>query len=210
MRRAAAALAVAAAAVFALAGLAGPARAIETAAFGLTPAGSQARTALHEDVRPGHSKADAVRLFNKTDAPLTLALSVQGASLDAAGHVQLGGTGGAAGWVRLAKSTVTLAPKASAVIGVVVDAPRTMPAHESTAAVVAEPVPAGSSDVAVVQRVALMVYVRTPPGSPLKAALGWAAWVAVLLLAGVVVFAVSGRGLRRRRPAPPALDEPRG
>jgi hypothetical protein len=50
----------------------------------------------------------------------------------------------------------------------------------------------------VVQRVALMVYVRAPSGSPLRAALGWAVWLAVALL-----VLVAGWGLRAQwsRPA---------
>jgi hypothetical protein len=172
------------------------AHAIETASFGLAPGGrDQHRTSLHEEVKPGDRVDDAVRLWNKTDKPLTLALSVQGASLDAGGSVKLGGTGGASGWVRLGQSSVTLAPGASASVPLVVQAPRTMPSGTATAAVVAEPAGSGG---AVVQRVALMVYVSAPSGSPLRAALGWIVWIAVAL-----VVLVAGWALRAQwsRPA---------
>ena len=211
MRRAWAAALAALAALASVAALAPrPAAAIETASFGLTPARSAtARTSLHERVRPGATATDAVRVFNKTAQPLTLALSVSGASLGDDGQVRLGGTGGAARWVHLGTSTVTLPPNGSTTVALSIRAPRTMPAGESTAAVVAEPAPGSAqADVAVLQRVALMVYVRAPEGSSLRAALGWVAWVAAVLLAGVLVYALSGRGPRRRRQEPTAPGEP--
>ena len=177
---------------FVVVGVAGPASAIETASFGLAPAGSAQRTALHEDVRPGRKVDDAVRIWNKTDRPVVVRLSVQGAAIDGAGQVSLGGNGGAAGWVSLGSERVSLAPKASVDVPVVLRAPRTMPKGESTAAIVAEAEqPAGSANVAVVQRVALMVYAKAPAGSPREASLGWALWAALgLLAAALAVMAV--------------------
>lgn len=172
------------------------AHAIETASFGLAPAGGQARTALHEDVRPGGRVDDAVRVWNKTDQPVTLAVSVQGASLGADGKVSLGGTGGASPWVRVGMRSVTVQPRGSVDVPVVVETPRNMPAGTSTAAVVVEPSNASTSDSAVVQRLALMVYVQAPSGSPLRAALPWIVWVAVALLA-VAVGLVVRRSLSR-------------
>lgn len=177
--------------VLVVVGAAGPASAIETASFGLLPAGSSGRTALHEDVRPGERRDDAVRLWNKTDQPIVVRLSVQGAAIDGAGQVSLGGTGGAAEWVSLASTRVSLPARGSVDVALTVRAPRTMPAGETTAAIVAEAEPAGgTAHVSVVQRVALMVYAQAPAGSPLKASLGWALWVAVGLLALVVPAAV--------------------
>lgn len=181
------------------------AQAIETATFGLTPAGGAGRTALHESVRPAHGVVDGVRLFNKTTTPVTVHLTVEPASI-VNGEVRLGQDGGAAAWVKVGQSTVTLPARGDVVVPVNVAAPRTMPGGTSTAAVVAE---AQSNGAAVVQRVALMVYVKTPPHSPLKAGLGWVAWIAAVLLGAVVVYAVSGRGRRRTPPAPRAPAEPR-
>jgi hypothetical protein len=175
---------------------AAPASAIETSAFGLAPGGTQNRTALHEDVRPGKRTDDTVRVWNKTAQPVTVNLMVQGATINAKGQVHLGGNGGAAGWVRLSSSTVTLAPHASMDVPVTVTGPRKMPGGTSNAAIVAEAQAPDAAHVAVLQRVALMVYASAPSGSPLRAALGWAAWVAVGLLVVVAGFVV-----QRSRPA---------
>lgn len=175
-------------------GAAGPASAIETASFGLGPAGSANRTALHPEVKPGARIDDAVRLWNKTDKPVVVRLQVQGAALDAGGQVSLGGNGGAAQWISLGQDRVELAPHASVDVPVVLRAPRNMPEGETTAAIVAEAEPAGgSSNVAVVQRVALMVYASAPEGSPLRASLGWVLWAAAALLLGVAVYATAVR-----------------
>jgi hypothetical protein len=178
---------------------AAPAGAIETASFGMAPAGDHNRTALHEEVRPGRSVEDGVRIWNKTDEPVTVALAVQGAMIDSKGKVSLGGNEGAVSWVRLSTSRITLAPRGSAVVPVSVHAPRNLPRAEATAAVMAERVSAGAADVAVVQRVALMVYVKAPAGSPLRAALGWIAAVAVGLLVVVMAYGLRIRQLRNRR-----------
>ncbi|HEV7888618.1 MAG TPA: hypothetical protein VGO92_13755 [Acidimicrobiales bacterium] len=200
---------------------AGPADAIETASFGLGPSGDGRRTALHEQVRPGKHVDDGVRLWNKTGEPVTVSLTVQGASIAPDGTVSLGGNGGAAKWVHLGRSSVTLAAHASTVVPVKVSAPRTLPAGTTTAAVVAEPVLPGAKDAAVVQRVALMVYVGAPAGAPLTARLGRVVWTAAGLLALVLLFALrpvggraalarlSGRGRPRMRPATPARGGPR-
>lgn len=167
---------------------AAPGGAIETESFGLTPGGSSGRTALHESVRPGRSVRDSVRVWNKTDKPITVRLDVQGATLSPSGEVSLGGNAGATGWVSLESSLVSLPARASVEVPVVVRAPRTMPSGTSTAAVVAQLQAEGAGNVAVVQRVALMVYASAPSGSSLRAALGWIAWVAVALLVLVVVY----------------------
>jgi hypothetical protein len=165
-----------------------PAGAIETSSFGLGPAGQQSRTSMREEARPGKQTADAVRVWNKTDQPVTVLLDVQGASIDGGGQVQLGGNGGAAPWIKLGSKRVTLAPRQGVDVPVTIDAPRKMPKGTSTAALVAEAESPGSANVAVVQRVAMMVYVSVPSGSSLSAALGWVAWAAVVLLAAVVVY----------------------
>lgn len=173
---------------------AAPSGAIETGSFGLAPAGSEDRTALHESVPPGSTSRDSVRLWNKTDAPITVRLEVQGAALSSSGQVSLGGNEGAAKWVSLESTRVALPARGAVEVPVVVRTPRTMPAGRSTAAVVAQLETDGAGgNVAVVQRVALMTYVTAPAGSALRAALGWIAWVAVALLAVVVVYAARVR-----------------
>lgn len=178
---------------------AGAASAIETASFGLEPAGSADRTALHPRVKPGAKAEDAVRIWNKTDKPLVVRLQVQGAAIAEGGQVSLGGNGGAAQWISLGQDRVELAPAASVDVPLVLRAPRNMPEGETTAAIVAEVEPVGgSSNVAVVQRVALMVYASAPAGSSLRASLGWALWLAAGLLLGVAVYAMALRTRRRR------------
>jgi hypothetical protein len=177
---------------------AGPAGAIETAQFGLNPSGAGTRTALHEDVRPGHHVNDSVVVWNKTDSPIDVVLGVSSASIGKDGKPTLGGAGGAAKWVHLGATTVHLAPKARAGVPVRIDAPRVLPAGTSLAAVTAEAAPGANHQIAVVERVAIMVYVQAPKGSSLRATLGWILWVAVVLLvlalAALLVF-------QRSRPA---------
>jgi hypothetical protein len=174
------------------------AHAIETSEFGVAPSGP--RQHLNVDIHPGRTTTDSVRVWNKTDHPVTVHLSVVGASVN--GPVQLGGNGGAASWVRLSRDQLTLAPKATEVVSFSVHAPRELPAATSTAAVVAEPVVAGQGAVSVVQRVAVMAYFAVPTGSPLRAALGWLGWSALAALVLVVLYALAPvRGGGRRRMA---------
>ncbi|HZQ29126.1 MAG TPA: hypothetical protein VFA94_15620 [Acidimicrobiales bacterium] len=190
-------------AMVAAAGLAAPAHAIETAEFGVAP--TDGRQHLKEEVRPGRTTTDSVRVWNKTDHPVSVRLSVVGASLDGtgAGSVRLGGTGGAMSWVRISQPAIDLAPHAGQIVSFSVHAPRELPPGTSTAALVAEPIlPIGQQPAAVVQRVAVMAYFAAPAGSSLTAALGWLAWVAAAALALVLVYALApvrrGAGPRRR------------
>jgi hypothetical protein len=192
MRRLAA---LAVVALASLAATASAAHAIETSEFGVAPTGP--RQHLNVSVRPGHTSTDSVRVWNKTDHPVTLRISVVGASVN--GPVQLGGNGGGASWVRLSRDQVTLPPKATDVVSFSVHAPRQLPPDTSTAAVVVEPVVAGQGSVSVVQRVAVMAYFAAPAGSPLRAALGWLGWAALAALVLVVLYAVAPVRRQARR-----------
>jgi hypothetical protein len=190
----------AAVALLGLVGLigAGPAGAIETAQFGLNPSGAGTRTALHEDVRPGHHVTDSVVVWNKTDSSIDVVVGVSSASIGKDGKPTLGGSGGSAKWVHLGAKTVHLAPRARATVPVRINVPRVLPAGTSLAAVTAEAAPGANHQIAVIERVALMVYVKAAKGSSLRAALGWILWVAVVLL----VLAVVGLLVSQRsRPA---------
>lgn len=169
---------------------AGPAAAIETPQFGLEPAPRGApRAQLREQVRPGHRVTDEVRVWNKSSRPLTLRLSAQDAVLADDGSARLGGTSGVAGWADVGDRVVTLGPRESRLVPFILTAPRNLAGRPSSFALVAEPLLGPDTTVSVVQRLAQMVYVEPKAGVPLTAALGWAAWVAVALLA-VVAFLV--------------------
>src|SRR5581483_5842358 len=136
LRSLAASAALAVVAMVAAAGLAAPAHAIETAEFGVAP--TDGRQHLKEEVRPGRTTTDSVRVWNKTDHPVSVRLSVVGASLDGtgAGSVRLGGTGGAMSWVRISQPAIDLAPHAGQIVSFSVHAPRELPPGTSTAALV--------------------------------------------------------------------------
>jgi len=188
-------------------GLAVPAGAIETVVFGIEPwptvVDGQRRQSLHEAVPPGGSKTDAVRLWNKTKRPVTLAVKAVAARREADGSVSLGGDPTPASWVEVEPSEVTVPAGGQRVVEFTIRAPRDLPETTSTFALLAEPVVGRDEQPAVLQRLALMAYVRPGEGSSsvADAALGALPWVAgallVLVLAGLLVVR------RRQSVAPP-------
>ena len=144
---------------------AAPAQAIETKTFGMEPNPSDTRTSYRIEVRPGATTTEELRVWNKTDAALTLELSAISASVDAAGKVALGGASGVGSWFSFDPEQVQLAPKASEVVRFSVSPPRSLDGSDVAAAVTVEPVATEGGGVAVVQRLATMVYIDTIAGT---------------------------------------------
>lgn len=174
------------------------AAAIETTTFGLDVVEPSADGRLHIPIKAGETSSGELRLFNKTDAPLTIALSVSPAQVDDEGSASLGGDATPVGWVELSEDQVALAPREERRIDVRVQAPRQLPGERAVVAIVAEPQAAGDAP-AVVQRVAVTTLLE-PDKDSLVASLGWYPWLAALLLAIVVALA-----LYRARYATPRL-----
>jgi hypothetical protein len=182
---------------------AAPVHALETRSFGLEP-GEGADTEEGTErlvVRPdrGGTARTTVRVWNRTGETMTLQLTAEAVEVGDDGSARLGGDGRAAGWISFSERSVRLAPRGDTTVEVRVHAPRRAGSAERTAAVVAQPVAAAGTTPAVVERLALVVYVR--PGDDG----GFGRWVAVAALAIVVVAtaaAVSATRRWRRRGTP--------
>jgi hypothetical protein len=169
-----------------------PALALETRTFGLEPA-RDARVEPGTErlvVEPdrGGDATTAVRLHNRTDQPVILQLSAEAAKVNDDGGAELGGDGRAAGWISFSEDRVELAAGADAIVEVHVRAPRRAGTAERTAAVVAQPVVASGATPAVVERLALVVYVR--PGDD-NGFGRWALLAAVAVILGALAVALS-------------------
>lgn len=206
-RRVAAALAAVAAFGLTMAG-AGPAHAIETRQFGLEPsprvAGGVNRSSITVTAKAGATHHDAIRVWNKTSRPVTLIISAAPATREDDGSVHLGGASEPPGWVSIKNTAVTLAGKADAVVPVAVRIPRSARADTALALVV-RPEAAPGSEPAVLERVAMMVYIE-PSGvaAPAAGAPGWLAPLAAALAAGVGgAWAVMAMRRSRRAAATP-------
>jgi hypothetical protein len=194
VRRGAVAAALAAAIVF----MAVPAHALETRSFGLTP-GKGASTEPGTErlvVRPsrGGTSRTTVEVSNRTANEMRVQLSTEAAEVDGSGKARLGGDARAAGWITPSESTIELAPRSSKTVELRVHVPRRAGGAERTAAIVAEPVERSGSSPAVIERLALVVYVR-PGGDG-----GFGRWVAIAAAALVLAAAaVAASAFRRWR-----------
>jgi hypothetical protein len=181
--------------------LTAPAHALETRSFGLEPA-REARVEPGTErlvVEPdrGGEATTTIRLWNRADDPVTLQLSAEAAKVNDDGGAELGGDGRAAGWISFSDDRIELAAGGDETVEVRVRAPRRAGTIERTAAVVAQPVVSTGTTPAVVERLALVVYVR--PGDD-NGFGRWAALagVAVILVAlAAAVTATRGRGRAR-------------
>jgi len=181
---------------------AAPVQALETRTFGLEPGRDAPVEAGTERlvVRPdlGGGATTTIRLRNRTAEAVTLLLSAEAAKVNDDGSAELGGDGRAAGWISFSDDRVELAAGAATTVEVRVRLPRRAGPAERTAAVVAQPLAAPGSTPTVVERLALVVYVR--PGDDN----GYGRWLA---LAGATVVVTAGAvGIsawrsRRRRDA---------
>lgn len=174
------------------------AAAIETTTFGLDVVEPTPDGRLHITLEAGERSTGRLRLFNKTDGPLAIKLSVSPATVDAAGTAQLGGDATAVEWVEVPAEPVALAPRQQQVVEVVVDAPDELPAERATVAIVAEPAAvAGGQAPAVLQRVAVTTLLEPGQKKGVIASLGWWPWVALALLVAVAAWTVRRTSRRR-------------
>lgn len=177
---------------------AAPAGAIETATFGIDVATPTPDGRLHIPITAGSSNRAELRVFNKSDAPLALQLSVAPAIVDETGSSSVGGDDEAAGWAAVEPSRVDLGPGEERRVAVVVAAPDRLSGEIHTIAVVAEPA-AGAERPAVLQRLAVTVFLE-PDGPSFVERLGWWPWLGGLLLAAVIAATAARRN--RFRPGP--------
>ena len=174
-----------------------PVGAIETSTYGLDVAGDSEDGRLHLALRAGETTSGRARVWNKTDAPLVLALTIVPARVDGAGKVSLGGDGEGVDWVEVSPARVELAPGAERTVVVRVDAPRKLEADTLVVALQVEPaMSAAGAPPAVLQRLALTTYLE-PDEDSLIASLGPFPWIAVGAL--VVAGAALVRSVLRRR-----------
>ncbi len=185
---------------------AAPAQAIETSTFGVEPSpkttSKGARTSYRIALEPNGASDDALRVWNKTDQPLTLKLSAISASVDAAGKVALGGSAGTASWFSFEPEQVELGPKASSVVRFSVRAPRSLDGSDVAAAITVEPVASQGAGVAVVERLATMVYVSTTAGGA-SGGIGWKLYALIALS----VISIAGAVLTWTRPRRGGSDD---
>jgi hypothetical protein len=189
-------------------GFAAPAGAIETTDFGIEAeapvADAQGRPRLVADVAAGRTTETAVRVWNNSLRPVTVELAVVPATVDPDGWASLEGDAEPVGWISLAEERVHLAPGEERAVDLVTEGPRRLDGRPRTAAVLAQL--AGDGDgaeaPAVVQRLALVTYLRPVAGGP--PGLGILPWVAGALALAVAGWAASSRSRGGR--AAPALS----
>ena len=170
-----------------------PAGAIETTSFGLDVAKPTPDGRLHLELRAGTSTSGQVKVWNKTDAPLTLQLSVAPAQVADDGTVSLGGDDDVVDWVDLETDRVELAAGQERLVEVEVDAPRKLDDEIRAVAIQVEPAASpGGEQPAVIQRLALTTYLE-PDEDSLIASLGPYPWIALAVLLLVVAAVVRSR-----------------
>lgn len=178
--------------------------AVQTTTWGMVaaPDGNRYRPVISHPA-DGSTVHDAVVVFNRSAAPLTVSLSVLGASY-AAGTYQFGAPrGGLAARVSLAASEVSLGPHQAARVPVTIRSPREARSRE-LAAVAAEATPVQDGALEVQQRLVVLLE-ATPAGAPLPL-VGrdldlWGAGAAAALV-GAAALAERERRHRRRCPEP--------
>lgn len=180
-------------------GLASPAGAIETSEFGIeaqspvTDSGGRPRFVA--EVAAGRATSVAVRVWNKSDGAVTVALTVVPATVSPDGPASLEGDTEPVRWVSLAEEEIHLAPGEDRTLDVLVEGPRHLEDRPRTVAVVAQAADAGSSagadSPAVLQRLALIAYLEPVAGG--VPGLGLLPWVAGALALAVAGWAASAR-----------------
>lgn len=182
-----------------------PARAIETATFGLDVAERTEDARLHIPIAAGKTSTGRVLVWNKQTAPLTLRLSVSPATVEGDGPLALGGNDTEpVAWVEPEPEEVELGPEERRVVTIEVHAPRKLDSRTRTVAIVAEPTFRDGETPAVLQRLALTTFLE-PDERSLVASLGPFPWIALAVLLVVVTAVVRASAQRRRRAgAPPA------
>lgn len=186
--------------------LAVPAAAVQTSTYKLAATGPRTKIVHGYGAGAVH---DSFLVANLTGRPLTLALDVVSATLQANGDFALGPPSQAfAAKVRLPVHSVVLKPHEQRTVAVVIDRPR----HTTEAlyaAITAQPPSAPAGGVGVATRLALLVEVAPRPEhvGGTSTATSVARILAVVVAVGLVVGLVLLL-LRRRRPAGPDPSSP--
>lgn len=192
---------------------AGRSSATETNRFGAEPSplflGGSPRRTFDVALRPGARTTQALRVWNRSDEPMTL--RVYGAGVRRKGsryevgayEARARGTGS---WVAVDDTTVSLGPHASRIVRFEVRAPRAMPDGDTIAAVAVDGGSGVSTDgLALRTRIAILVRVTRAPGVPIGRLLVFGAAALGLLTLAQVLWALVLVGRRRpQRPAEPS------
>jgi hypothetical protein len=215
---------VAAVALVWLAVCATPAVSVENETFGLTPQperidGSDRRT-FGIPLEPGSVFEDAVRIYNRTDQPLELAVYAADAEAGLDGTISVGFRGsrpkGLGKWIDLSRREVNLPPRGEMVVPFRIEVRSADPAPDLGAIVVENTARGLSAD----QASRLHLVVRTsPPNSPttsvrVRPLLLRSPWIIVAILGLIAALTIIWLGARRaRRPkdvvvAPGELRKP--
>jgi hypothetical protein len=194
------------------------AHATENEAFGISPypdrVNGVARRTFAIPLDAGVVFSDAVRLYNRTDQPMELEVYPSDARAALDGTISVGFRGssltGVGSWIKLSRSSVSLAARASAVVTFRVSVHSTKPSPELGAIVADNSTHSLRPDL--VRRVHVVVR-TTPPGSPTSSTKvraftllsGWTI-VAVggLIAAGALVWLARRRARRSREEVEPA------
>ena len=136
----------------------------------------------------GGSSHTSVLLTNRLDRPLELRLEVEPVELAPSGSAKLGGDGRGVSWVDLQRERVVLEPKESVVVLATVHVPRSASEAERPVGILAEPVAPDGEQSAVVQRLALVLYIRPHGTAPRPIVLITVALVIALAVLAAIVW----------------------
>jgi len=183
-----------------------PATAAENDTFGVEPqplrVNSAARGTFEIPLEPGAEFQDAIRIYNKTDEAIDLALCAADAEAGADGTISYGFCGshpkGVGSWIELDRSTVTLGPRAEAVVDFRVNVGSSNPTPNLGALVVEE-----SDKGQTTKRLRLIVR-TVPPNTPTtsrrtRSLLLRSPWIMVAIVGLVAALVLVWIGRRRSR-----------
>lgn len=181
-----------------------PAGAVQTTTWGImaAPVGNSSRATIDHPAN-GSVVQDAVLVYNRTGSPLTVDLSVIGASY-ANGSYQFSSvrTGVLADATSLPVQSVRLGPHQEARVPVTIHMPRGLKTTDY-AAIAAESSPVNDGALVVQQR--LVVLIKATPSSYVVPLIGHEPWLwgSIALVVLLAVCAMALREMRRRRQSMP-------
>lgn len=186
-----------------------PARAVDNETFGIVPhphnIEDRERLSFGIPLETGAVFEDAVRVYNRTDQPLTLAVYAADAEAGADGTISVGFRGsrpkGVGAWVKLSRDTINLPGRGEALARFRIEV-RSADPTPALGAIVVENAESGlAADLA--QR--LQIVIRTSsPNSPttsvrVRPLLVRSPWIIVATIGLVVAFVIIWLGTRRAR-----------
>lgn len=176
-----------------------PAGAVQTTTWGImaAPSGGSSRAVIGHPANGGVVQ-DAVLVYNRTGSPITVNLSVVGASYSGGSyHFATARSGLLANATSVAVQSVRLGPHQQARVPVTIHMPRGLKTN-AYAAIAAESAPVSDGSLVVQQR--LVVMIKATPSSYVLPLIGHQPWlwgsIALIVLLGVC--ALAGLEIRRR------------